>query len=86
ASRPVIPESVSFPIREALPAFTRGELYQQGGAWNLGLLAGLHGLRTLVPLLAAWGIAGLAWWRLARGKQSAIADYAAQDGSVAPLE
>ena len=86
ASRPVIPESVSFPIREALPAFTRGELYQQGGAWNLGLLAGLHGLRTLVPLLAAWGIAGLAWWRLARGKQSTIADYAAQDGSVAPLE
>ena len=86
ASRPVIPESVTFAIREALPAFARGDLYQQGGAWNLGLLAGLHGLWTLVPLLAAWGIAGLAWWRLARGKQSTIADYAAQDGSVAPLE
>jgi len=83
ASRPVIPESVSFPIREALPAFSRGDLYQQGGAWNLGLLAGLHGLLTLVPLLAVWGIASLIWWRMARRRSMAMISADAQRVSAA---
>ena len=83
ASRPVIPESVSFPIREALPAFSRGDLYQQGGAWNLGLLAGLHGLLTLVPLLAVWGIASLIWGRMARRRSMAMISADAQRVSAA---
>lgn len=66
ASRPVIPESVTFPIREALPAFAHGELYQQGGAWNLGLLAGLHGLMSLAPLALVWAIAVVLWWGILR--------------------
>jgi hypothetical protein len=84
-TRPVIPEFVAFPIKDALSAFARGAVYQQGGAWNLGTLAGLHGLLTLAPLLAAWGIAGLVWWRLARRKQAAVADHA-QHASVAPMQ
>ena len=34
------------------------------GASNLGLLLGLHGLASLIPLLALWGIAGWVWWRI----------------------
>jgi hypothetical protein len=31
------------------------------GAFNLGELVGLHGLPSLLPLLAAWGIAAVLW-------------------------
>jgi hypothetical protein len=31
------------------------------GAFNLGELAGLHGLASLIPLLAAWGLAAFLW-------------------------
>ena len=85
-TRPVIPEYVTFPIKDALSAFARGELYQQGGAWNVGLRAGLHGLTSLAPLLAAWGIAGFVWWRLAQAKRAASADQNAQHASVARME
>jgi hypothetical protein len=34
------------------------------GAFNLGQLMGLHGLATLLPLLAIWGIAGILWLRI----------------------
>jgi len=37
------------------------------GAFNLGQLLGLHGLASLIPLLAIWGIAALLWWRMHRG-------------------
>lgn len=83
---PMISEAVTFPLRVALRAFARGELYQQGGAWNVGLRRGLHGLSSLAPLLAAWGIAGFVWWRLARAKQAAIADQNTQHASVARME
>jgi hypothetical protein len=66
ATRPVIPEAVTFPIKDALHAFARGDLYQQGEAWNLGSRAGLHGMMSLTPLLAAWAVAALIWWRMAR--------------------
>ena len=34
------------------------------GAFNLGQLMGLHGLASLLPLLAIWGIAGVLWLRI----------------------
>lgn len=36
------------------------------GAFNLGQWLGLHGLASLIPLLAMWGVAGLLWWRIER--------------------
>ncbi len=36
------------------------------GAFNLGQLIGLHGLASLVPLLAVWGLAGVVWARIRR--------------------
>jgi len=39
------------------------------GAFNLGQLLGLHGLASLFPLFAVWGVAAVAWWRLLRGSQ-----------------
>ena len=36
------------------------------GAFNLGERAGLHGLASLIPLLALWGVAALLWIRLNR--------------------
>ncbi|MGZ7098610.1 MAG: hypothetical protein ACXVJ8_09065 [Candidatus Angelobacter sp.] len=41
------------------------------GAFNLGQLLGLHGLASLIPLLAVWGIAGVMWSRLFRSPGSA---------------
>ena len=34
------------------------------GAFNLGQLMGLRGLASLAPLLAVWGVAAVAWWRM----------------------
>jgi hypothetical protein len=64
-THPVVPEAVTFPIKEIVRAFTRGELFQLGGAWNLGMLTGLHGMRSLAPLLAVWGVAIVVWWQIA---------------------
>jgi hypothetical protein len=36
------------------------------GAFNLGQLIGLHGLATLIPLLAMWGVVTGFWLRLRR--------------------
>jgi hypothetical protein len=66
ATRPVIPEAVTFPVKDAVQAFARGQLYQQGEAWNLGLRAGLHAMMSLAPLLGVWAIAVVIWWRLGR--------------------
>lgn len=40
-------------------AGSRGEY----GAFNLGQWMGLHGLASLIPLLAIWGLALRVWWR-----------------------
>lgn len=39
------------------------------GAFNLGELAGLHGLASLVPLLVLWGIAAFVWAGLNRAER-----------------
>ncbi len=36
------------------------------GASNVGLLLGLHGLASLIPLLAVWVTAAVAWVRIER--------------------
>jgi hypothetical protein len=38
------------------------------GAFNLGELAGLHGLPSLIPLLAVWGVAAMLWARMNRAE------------------
>ncbi len=38
------------------------------GASNLGLLLGLRGLASLIPLLAIWAAAAVAWTRIQQGK------------------
>jgi hypothetical protein len=38
------------------------------GAFNLGQLVGLHGLASLIPLLAVWGIAAVVWGRIDRAE------------------
>jgi hypothetical protein len=65
-TRPSIPESVTFPLRVTLQGFMRGETYQKGGSWNLGSLAGLQGVLSVLFLLVVWGIAAVGWWRMAR--------------------
>ena len=71
AARPVIFEAVTFPIKDAVQAFARGELYQQGEAWDLGSRAGLHGMMSLAPLLAAWVVVAAIWWRMMRNERQA---------------
>lgn len=39
---------------------------QTYGAFNLGELVGLHGLPSLIPLLAIWALAAFSWTRLNR--------------------
>jgi hypothetical protein len=41
------------------------------GAFNLGELAGLHGLASLIPLLAVWGLAAVLWVWINRAEQLA---------------
>jgi len=63
------------------PSFWAGRLSQNGlsmltisedptghghGAFNLGELAGLHGLASLLPLIALWGFAVVLWFRMDR--------------------
>ncbi len=36
------------------------------GAFNLGQVMGLHGLASLIPLFAMWGVAAVVWRRLRR--------------------
>jgi hypothetical protein len=61
---PMISEAVSFPIPVSLGAFTRGRVYHEGGAWNLGVRLGLHGLWTVAPLTGILLIAAMVWWRV----------------------
>jgi hypothetical protein len=39
-------------------------------AWNLGELAGLQGLKSLLPLVAMWAVAGASWRRATRAPES----------------
>ena len=41
------------------------------GAFNLGEMAGLHGLASLIPLLAGWGLAAVLWAWINRAERSA---------------
>jgi hypothetical protein len=41
------------------------------GAFNLGELAGLHGLASLIPLLAVWGLAAALWIRINQAERLA---------------
>jgi hypothetical protein len=45
----------------------------QLGAFNLGQLIGLHGLESLIPLFAVWGVALLCWMRITRVPQGSSA-------------
>jgi hypothetical protein len=42
------------------------------GAFNLGQLIGLHGLASLIPLLALWALAALLWWWMHRRRPQNI--------------
>lgn len=83
ATSSMVSEQVVFPVKQALQALGRGELYGQGGAWNLGSLAGLQGWAALLPLLALWSVAAVIWWRLGSGRGEAIVAIDAQPISAA---
>jgi hypothetical protein len=42
---------------------------QAHGAFNLGELAGLHGLPSLIPLFVIWGLAAFLWTRMNQAEQ-----------------
>ncbi len=46
---------------------TAAEARSGAGAFNLGQLLGLRGLTSLIPLLALWGVAAIAWRRMNLG-------------------
>ncbi len=39
------------------------------GAFNLGQRVGLHGLASLLPLFAVWGLGAVTWWRIGRAER-----------------
>ena len=79
-------EAAGCPGERDLQAFARGELYQQGEAWNLGLRAGLHGMMSLTPLLAAWAVAALIWWRMMRKERHAPVSANLKPASAAHVQ
>lgn len=56
--------------RESMLTLAEARSGGRFGAFNLGQTIGLHGLASLVPLLAIWGVAGLVWWRVHEGETS----------------
>jgi hypothetical protein len=50
--------------RESMLTVAEAGSSGQYAAFNLGQLAGLRGLGSLIPLLAVWGVAAVAWRRL----------------------
>jgi hypothetical protein len=68
-------------------ALTRGSMltaaedipFGTHGAFNLGQLAGLEGLRSLIPLLVLWGLAGTLWWRLNRPNAQSSSGFPARN-------
>ena len=85
STNPQLPVQDSCPLfHSAWPAFWPGQmslnhgsmltLAEAGssdryGAFNLGELAGLRGLQSLIPLLAVWAMGGIAWMRMERHAQ-----------------
>ena len=73
-------EGMKYPLfRLCIPNFFLGNLSlnhgsflaqeipgENHGAFNLGELAGLHGLLSLVPLFLIWALGGLIWLRMNR--------------------
>jgi hypothetical protein len=53
----------------------------QYGAFNLGQLMGLHGLASLVPLLAAWLVSISLWILIQRGKAFTTKSAKGHEGS-----
>jgi hypothetical protein len=80
STTPEPPDQYHCPLMQVIiPAFwagkfalTRGSMltaaedvpFGTHGAFNLGQLAGLHGLASLIPLLAIWGVAVILWFRM----------------------
>ena len=61
------PSNVKSPVQEFLwPAFRAGHLPLSSDRWNLGKLAGLPGLASLIPLFLVWSAAFAAWVWLER--------------------
>lgn len=68
---PMPPDYVKAPLREVIwPSFRAGRLADTAGAWNVGMLFGLHGLASLVPLLLIWIAALGAWIWVGRSSRS----------------
>lgn len=82
STTPQPPDEFHCPLKQVIwPAFRAGNLslnqdsmltlaeeatLDTSGAFNLGELAGLHGLPSLIPLLLIWAIAALFWRRGAK--------------------
>jgi hypothetical protein len=61
------PDYVKSPVSQLLwPAFHTGHLSPVPSTWNLGMLAGLSGLTSLIPLFLVWGAGIVAWVWLGR--------------------
>jgi hypothetical protein len=52
------------PLGVCLLDFVHGELAKGPGSFNLGMLMGLRGLPSLLPLLGVWIIIGVLIWRV----------------------
>lgn len=83
---PMISEAVTFPLRVTLQGFTRGQVYQQGGAWNLGSRVRLQGLWTVAPLLPVWAFAAVGWRLLALSREPLRASTHAPGAPAGRLE
>jgi hypothetical protein len=62
ATHPMVDESLVFPLKAAFHSLLHAEPYSGGGATNLGLINGLHGLASLIPLALIWTAAAAAWF------------------------
>ncbi len=60
----------TFPIKDVVQAFGRPTVSARRSL-EPGLRAGLQGMMSLTPLLAAWAIAVLIYWRLVGNQQQA---------------
>jgi hypothetical protein len=58
--------------RDSLLTVAEAGSNAEHAAFNLGQLAGLRGLASLIPLFAMWGLAGLLWWRMSREQRRTV--------------